>query len=114
MLLDNSSSEDFFHRIKRQKDGSMIANIIGKSEAIEIYTPYDVTSSRPRKTKIAFFALYRLSKDNLEAKRFLRCTIAPSSCDLLTRPIRELPIKTGATGPTKLDLKVTPIFSGVA
>ena len=38
----------------------MSANFVGKtltqSEAIEIYTPYDVTSSRPQKMKIAFFA----------------------------------------------------------
>ena len=27
-----------------------------QSEAIKTYTPYDITSSRPRKTKIAFFA----------------------------------------------------------
>ena len=43
----------------RQKDGSVSANIIDTltlSEAIEIYTPYDVTSPRPRKTTIAFFA----------------------------------------------------------
>ena len=38
----------------------MSANIIGntltQSEAIEIYTPYDVTTSRPPKMKIALFA----------------------------------------------------------
>ena len=40
----------------------MSANFVGKytapkqSEAIEIYTPYDVTSSRSRKTTIASFA----------------------------------------------------------
>ena len=41
----------------------MSANFVGKtltqSEAIETYTPHDVTSSRPRKTKIAFFANFR-------------------------------------------------------
>ena len=31
-------------------------NTLTQSEAIEIYTPYYVTSSRPRKTTIAFFA----------------------------------------------------------
>ena len=40
----------------------MSANFVGytltQSEAIETYTPYDVTSSRPRKTKIAVFANY--------------------------------------------------------
>ena len=44
----------------RQKDGSMSANFVGntltQSEAIETYTPYDVTSSRPRKTTTVFFA----------------------------------------------------------
>ena len=38
----------------------MSANFVGntqtQSEAIETYTPYDVTSSMPRKTTIAFFA----------------------------------------------------------
>ena len=42
------------------KDGSVSTNFVGytlnQSEAIETYTPYDVTSSRPRKTTIAFFA----------------------------------------------------------
>ena len=42
------------------KDGSVGTNFVGytlnQSEAIETYTPYDVTSSRPQKTTIAFFA----------------------------------------------------------
>ena len=42
----------------RRKDGSVRANFVGntltQSEAIETYTPYEGTSSRPRKTKIAF------------------------------------------------------------
>ena len=46
-----------------QNDGSVSANFVGntltRSEAIEIYTPYDVTSSSPWKTKIAFFANFR-------------------------------------------------------
>ena len=33
-----------------------VGNTLTQSEAIETYTPYDVTSSRPRKTTIAFFA----------------------------------------------------------
>ena len=38
-------------------------NEVAQSEAIETYTLYDVTSSRPRKTKIAFFANFgRLEK----------------------------------------------------
>ena len=35
---------------------NFVGNTLTQSEAIESYTPYDVTSSRPRKTKIAFFA----------------------------------------------------------
>ena len=34
---------------------NFVGNTLTQSEAFEIYTPYDVTSSRPRKTKIAFF-----------------------------------------------------------
>ena len=34
---------------------NFVGNILTQSEAIETYTPYDVTSSRPRKTTIAFF-----------------------------------------------------------
>ena len=35
---------------------NFVGNTLTQSEAIETYTPYDVTSSRPRKTKIDFFA----------------------------------------------------------
>ena len=35
---------------------NFVGNTLTQSEAIETYTPYDVTSSRPRKMKIAFFA----------------------------------------------------------
>ena len=35
---------------------NFVGNTLTRSEAIEIYTPYDVTSPRPRKTTIAFFA----------------------------------------------------------
>ena len=34
--------------------GNFVGNTLTQSEAIETYTPYDVTSSRPLKTKIAF------------------------------------------------------------
>ena len=34
---------------------NFVGNTLTQSEAIETYTPYDVTSSRPRKTTIAFF-----------------------------------------------------------
>ena len=44
-----------------------------QSEAIETYTPYDVTSSRPRKTKIAFFCqLWRDRKIILRAETELK------------------------------------------
>ena len=35
---------------------NFVGNTLTQSEAIETYTPYDVTSSRPRKPTIAFFA----------------------------------------------------------
>ena len=35
---------------------NFVGNTLTQSEAIKIYTPYDVTSSRPRKMKIALFA----------------------------------------------------------
>ena len=35
---------------------NFVGNTLTQSEAIETYTPYDVTSSRPRKTTITFFA----------------------------------------------------------
>ena len=34
---------------------TFVENTLTRSEAIEIYTPHDVTSFRPRKTTIAFF-----------------------------------------------------------
>ena len=34
---------------------NFVGNTLTQSKAIKTYTPYDVTSSRPRKTKIAFF-----------------------------------------------------------
>ena len=50
----------FSTELNRGKDSSVSANFLGntltQSEAIETYTPYDVTSSRPGITKIAFFA----------------------------------------------------------
>ena len=47
---------------------NFVGNTLTKSEAIETYTPYDVTSSRPRKTKIAFFCqLWRDRKIILRA-----------------------------------------------
>ena len=35
---------------------NFVGNTLTQSEAIEAYTPYDATSSRPRKTTIASFA----------------------------------------------------------
>ena len=53
-----------------------------KSEAIETYTPYDVTSSRPRKTKIEFFAnfgaiekLFCVPEQRLNSKIMNQCNI---------------------------------------
>ena len=69
-----------------QKDGSVSANIIGntltRSEAIEIYTPYDITSSWPRKMTIAFFAnfggiekLFCAPEQSLNSKIMNQCNI---------------------------------------
>ena len=62
----------------RQKDPSVSANFVGntltQSEAIETYTPYNVTSSRPRKTTIAFFASFGgIEKIILRAEPELKC-----------------------------------------
>ena len=47
---------------------NFVGNTLTPSEAIETYTPYNVTSSRPRKTKIAFFGqLWRDRKTILRA-----------------------------------------------
>ena len=57
-------------------------NTLTESEAIETYTPYDVTSSRPRKTKIAFFAnfggikkLFCAPEQTLNSKIMNQCNI---------------------------------------
>ena len=36
--------------------GNFVGNTLTQSEAIKTYTPYDITSSRSWKMKIAFFA----------------------------------------------------------
>ena len=47
---------------------NFVGNTLTQSEAMETYTPYDVTSSRPRKTKVAFFCqLWRDRKIILHA-----------------------------------------------
>ena len=46
---------------------NFVGNTLTQSQAIETYTPYDVTSSRPRKTTIAFFANLRDRKIILHA-----------------------------------------------
>ena len=58
----------------RQKDGSVSANFVGntltQSETIGTYTPYDVTSCRPRKTrdrKIILRARLELKFENYES-----------------------------------------------
>ena len=78
--------ETFSTEKNRQKDGSVSANFVGntltQSEAIETYIPYDVTSSRPRKTKIAFFAnfggiekLFCVPEQGLNSKIVNQCNI---------------------------------------
>ena len=68
------------------KDGSVSTNFVGytlnQSEAIETYTPYDVTSFRPRKTTIAFFAnfggiekLFCAPEQSLNSKIMNQCNM---------------------------------------
>ena len=45
---------------------NFVGNTLTQSEAIETYTPYDVTSSRPRKTKIAFFANFAENYESVQ------------------------------------------------
>ena len=76
----------FFTEQNGRKDGSVSANFKGstltESEASETYTPYDVTSSRPRKTKIALFAnfggiekLFYTPEQSLNSKIMNQCNI---------------------------------------
>ena len=60
----------------------MLGNTLTQSEAIETYTPYDVTSFRPRKTTIAFFAnfggiekLFCSADQSLNSKIMNQCNI---------------------------------------
>ena len=62
--------------------GNLVGNTLTQSEAIETYTPYDVTSSRPQKTKIAFFAnfggiekLFCVPDQSLNSKIMDQCNI---------------------------------------
>ena len=59
---------------------NLVGNTLTQSEAIKTYTPYDVTSSRPRKTKIAFFAnfggiekLFCVPEQSLNSKIMNQC-----------------------------------------
>ena len=61
---------------------NFVGNKLTQSEAIETYRPYDVTSSRPRKTTIAFFAnfggikkLFCASDQSLNSKIMNQCSI---------------------------------------
>ena len=61
---------------------NFVRNTLTQSEAIETYTPYDVTSSRPRKTKIAVFAnfggiekLFCAPDQSLNSKIVNRCNV---------------------------------------
>jgi len=49
-----------------------VGNALTRSEAIEIYTPYDVTSTTPRKSKIAFFSNFGGEKIILRAGQELK------------------------------------------
>ena len=64
----------------------MSANFVGntliQSEAIETYTPYDVTSSRPRETKIVLFGnfggiekIFCAPEQSLNSKIMNQCNI---------------------------------------
>ena len=62
--------------------GNFVENTLTQSEAIETYTPYDVTSSRPRKTTIAVFVnfgaiekLFCVPEQSLNSKIMNRCNI---------------------------------------
>ena len=44
---------------------NFVGNTLTQSEAIDTYTPYDVTSSRPRKTTIEFFPTFRTTRINI-------------------------------------------------
>ena len=44
---------------------NFVGNTRSQSEAIETYTPYDVTSSRPRKTTIACFCQLWRDRKNI-------------------------------------------------
>ena len=59
-----------------------VGNTVTRSESIELYTPYDVTSPRPRKTIIAFFAnfegiekLFCVPEQSVNSKIMNQCNI---------------------------------------
>ena len=61
---------------------NFVGNTLTQSEVIETYTPYDVTSSRPQKTTIAFFGnfggiekLLRVPDQSLNSKIMNQCNI---------------------------------------
>ena len=71
---------------------NFVENTLTQSEAIETYTPYDVTSSRPRETKIAFFAnfggiekLFCAPEQSLNSKLLNQC-ITLRSWRIVNRP----------------------------
>ena len=62
--------------------GNFVVNTLTQSEAMETYTTYDVTSSRPRKTTIASFAnfggiekLFYVPEQSLNSKIMNQCNI---------------------------------------
>ena len=61
---------------------NFVGNTLTQSEAIETYTPYDITSSRPWKTTMAFFAnfggiekLFCVPDQSLNSKIMNQCNI---------------------------------------
>ena len=61
---------------------NFVGNTLTQSEAIKTYTPYDITSPRPWKRKIAFFAnfgglekLFCVPDQSLNLKIMNQCNI---------------------------------------
>ena len=61
---------------------NFVGNTLTQNEVIENYTPYDVTSSRPRKMTIAFFAnfggiekLFYVLDQSLNSKIMNQCNM---------------------------------------
>ena len=81
--VNESISRSIFNATTQHHTSTnFVGNTLTQSEAIETYTPYNVTSSRPRKTKIAFFAnfggiekLFCVPEQSLNLKIMNQCNI---------------------------------------